>query len=133
MALINPLFSSKYSRSQFEPNPSAIAFQKRLIEKITPAEKRFSEILSNLKIDNYFQHPLNIGSSFYILDFYVPRINLGFEIDGKDHYTNQKIEKDLFRESMIWEYHGIKIYRWSNKKVLKKSREIVLFLKRYVI
>jgi very-short-patch-repair endonuclease len=134
MSIIDPLRSPKYSRSEFEPNPYALIYQKGLIKRQTSAEKRFAEILSNLKIENIFQHPLNIGcSDFYILDFYLPHLNLGFEIDGPSHYKKDGLLKDRIREKRIWEFHGIKIYRWSNKRVLEKSREIVKFMNKYIL
>ena len=133
MGIINPLLIRKYSKSEFEYSERAKKFRDILINNSTNAEKRFIEILNSHKIDHIFQYIINVGQSFYITDFYLPKTKIAFEINGKNHYSKEEMRKDYVREKRIWEYSGIKIYKWSNKKVLRKSREIVKFLKRYII
>lgn len=133
MMIIDPIRSKKYRYSDFEPYPYTLKFRDCLVKRATPAEKRFIRILDDMKIEHIFQHLLNISGRFYVLDFYIPSINVGIEIDGPNHFQKLVAIKDRKREKEIWEYHGIKIYRWSNRIVLKKSRVIFKFIERYFL
>lgn len=82
----------------------------------SPLEKKMQEFLDCHNIKYKFQKPCYIYKNkvivqFFILDFYIPTINIVIETDGKFH-DNQK-EYDNYRtESIKKIYPGIRIIRW---------------------
>ena len=57
------------------------------------------------------QHP--VGD--YVLDFYCPKLKLGFELDGGQHGFEAQARRDARRTAML-ESRGIKVLRfWNNE------------------
>lgn len=77
-------------------------FKSKLTKKATGSEALFRNILSGLKIRYEFQHIVFVkGFKFFILDFYLPDYNIGIEIDGGYHFTEEQYLKDCERTDAI--------------------------------
>ena len=59
--------------------------------------------------------------SGFILDFYCAEINLGIELDGSIHDTQE--EYDQIREQLISE-SGIRILRFSNHEIIENLEDV---------
>lgn len=53
---------------------------------------------------------------FFILDFYLPRVFVAFEIDGP--YHQGQLVKDAERDDSLLKDRNIKTYRFTNDQVL---------------
>ena len=75
-------------------------------------EKFFKKVLIENNIVFEFNKPIkkrDIGidcDSNYFLDFYLPEYNIDLEIDGKQHYYEDRKQHDIIRD-----YHLSKIYK----------------------
>ena len=98
-------------------------FKKDLIKKITPSESKFKAILNHLKINYEFQKIIYYQKSFYIVDFYIPKLNIIFEIDG-DYHNFQK-GKDIKRTRLLKEQGISKVYRFTNSEVENNTNTIM--------
>lgn len=67
-----------------------------------------------------FQYPIPHDKGFYILDFYIDYLLLGFEIDGGYHLNT--IDYDLKRKSFL-KTLGIKIISFTNDKINSLNRK----------
>jgi hypothetical protein len=96
------------------PTLAEVEFQKCIV--LTPMYNR-----RLLKTDKkrMFQYPLPTGGSFYILDFFIESLSLGFEINGGVHDTIRGIEKDSRRREQLQEQWRISIVDLDNDYVLK--------------
>jgi very-short-patch-repair endonuclease len=61
----------------------------------------------------YRQKPLGK----YIVDFYCPQAKLVIEVDGGQHYSGTKLEKDKERDQYL-QKQGLKVLRYSDLDVL---------------
>ena len=88
----------------------------------TPGERRFGEILQQIKARHSFkaQQPL-YG---FIIDFYAPRYMLAVEIDGGYHETPEQREYDA-RRSQILQRKGIVFIRFTNDEVLQHPERVM--------
>ena len=59
----------------------------------------------------------------YIADFYCAEAKLVIELDGKQHYTEEGLEKDAERTAYLTSF-GIKVLRFTNGQVLYKFKEV---------
>lgn len=97
------------------------AYSKELRYKQTESEKRFEEIYKSHARARYriipqriFFFNLNTG---YIVDFYIPKLKLVFEIDGDSHKYQTRYDQ---QRTNYLESRGIKVYRISNHDVKDK-------------
>ena len=101
--------------------PNKIKTTSRLLRKrTTPAEVILWEEIRNRKLNGLKfrrQYPV----SGFILDFYCAEKNLGIELDGSIHSTQE--EYDKLREQIIIE-KGIRILRFSNQEILENLEEV---------
>lgn len=92
----------------------------------TPAEDRLARLLRTLlpnpgSVEQ--QWAFGVGPDRrYILDFYIPEVRLGLEVDGAQHQTRVQRQRDKEKESAALEA-GITIRRISNRRCLKASDE----------
>ena len=57
----------------------------------------------------------------YIIDFYCPRLKLGIELDGPEHYESmERIKYDADRTNHL-EMYGIMIIRFKDEEVLTNN------------
>lgn len=73
------------------------------------------------------QKVLFSSSSFYILDFYIPSLKIGFEIDGLHHYFNyEQLSYDNFRDDELLDRYEVKIIRIKNPELDNDSSKFIL-------
>lgn len=96
---------------------SAEEIRDLLIERATPEELKFKEMLDSKGIEYTFQKIIRRPKSgFYIVDFYLPFKNLIIKIDGKYHQqTRQKFNDDIRTQNL--KNMGFKIKRITNEEV----------------
>ena len=95
----------------------AFKFRNELIDLETPPETMFKYYLLKLRLKYEFQKIVYAGKSFYIVDFYIPRWNIIFEIDGKQHSEVENIEKDEDRTCNLKHVGVRQVYRFTNDDV----------------
>ena len=106
-------------------NKENIPFAKELRKRMTPQEKHlWYDFLSKYEVR--FQRQKAIDK--YFADFYCHKAKLVIEIDGKQHYID---EKDIFRTETL-EGYGLKIIRFTNKQIETKFREVCEYIDRVV-
>ena len=91
-------------------------YRTELMRNRTNAEKVFAYILVRLKVKFKEQYIVYPSKSFYIVDFYVPDHKIIFEIDGKQHYTQEGIKKDHKRDTSLATL-GYSVKRFRNEEV----------------
>lgn len=80
----------------------------------SPLEARFYEFLSEWKIK--FEIQRRFGP--YRLDFYIPSLKVGIELDGQEFHHNRKAQ-DRLRDIYLLEVHKIHIVRFPGWIVYK--------------
>ena len=69
-----------------------------------------------------FYRQKNIGN--YIVDFYCPAAKLVIEVDGGQHYSEERMNKDKQRDDYLSSL-GFKILRFSDREVFKNIEGIL--------
>lgn len=93
-----------------------------LRKRMTPAEGILWSRIRNRYLGYKFKRQFSIGK--YILDFYSPELKLAIEIDGGDHYEQNKIIKDEQRTRYL-NGIGIIVKRYTNLDI-KNNLDSVL-------
>ncbi len=88
----------------------------------TPAERRFSDILTEIKSRHSFRCQQVLFG--YIIDFYAPQYMLAIEIDGGYHDNPDQIKKDTIRTVKL-NNKGISVLRFTNKEVLRDPKRVM--------
>lgn len=95
-------------------------------------EKKMMNLLDKLGVHYRFQWVLFILSEdaqieqFYIADFYIPKVNVIIEVDGKFH--KDQADKDNRRvEDIHRHYPDIDILRWDNDDFSSEESMALLF------
>lgn len=92
-------------------------YARDLTVKATKWELEFKDKLDSYGVRYIFQHPVICNKkNLYILDFYLPHLNLGIELDGRAHYTPVNMKKDRRRTKCL-QREGIRILRIANSVV----------------
>ncbi len=80
--------------------------------------------LKGKQINGYkFRRQYGIGR--YVVDFYCPRLGLVIEIDGADHFFDDKSAKyDIQRQKYI-ESLGLKILRFTNTDICNELNNVL--------
>ncbi len=90
-----------------------IPYAKELRKNMTKHEKHlWYDFLSGF--EPRFQRQKAIDN--FIADFYCHKAKLVIEIDGSQHYTEDGLEKDIFRTEIL-EGVGLKIIRFTNYQI----------------
>lgn len=94
--------------------------RKKLVKKMTSAERRFKQLLVDQGI-NYRQQKIIFTNDwqFYIVDFFLPDHKLIIEIDGS-HHLNQ-LTKDNRRTNAL-NALGYKVIRFQNHEVWQLTK-----------
>lgn len=94
-------------------NKKNIILAKNLRKRATPQEKRlWYDFLAKHKV--HFQRQKAIDN--FIADFYCHKAKLIIEIDGSGHFTEEGVQKDEFRTSVL-EGYGLKVIRVTNRQI----------------
>jgi very-short-patch-repair endonuclease len=110
-------------------NPSKVPYKLNHSSKISYPENYFIEVFSNIVEDFEFQYRVQR----YSLDFANPKHKLYLEIDGEQHYVDEKIIKHDVKRTIILKnlgWSGLRI-RWSefNKKTFEEKQKQILQIK----
>lgn len=101
-------------------NPKLVRRAREMRKNPTEAEKKLwygflrtfeHRVLRQRPIDNY------------IVDFYCPQLKLVIEIDGSSHYTEEGVQNDQARTSIL-EGYGLKVMRFTNAEVLNNFEAV---------
>ena len=86
------------------------------------------EYLKGKQLDGYkFRRQCSVDN--FILDFYCPKVKLGIELDGADHYTESGIIKDYERTEYL-NQKGIRIIRFENRDIFEHIDGVLEEIKR---
>ena len=81
--------------------------------------------IKNSQLGFKFRRQHSIGP--FILDFYCPIKKLAIEIDGSQHFEDEKLKYDLKRAEYL-RVHGITVLRFTNIEVLKNIEGVVTII-----
>ena len=87
--------------------------QQRLLSRRTRHERLFASILSQSRVAVIEQPYFNVDGKGYFLDFFFPKYNIAFELNGKVH-SGEKGEEYDFQRDLAFHSIGIKTVRVSN-------------------
>lgn len=66
--------------------------------------------------------PSYVNQSFYLLDFYLPCVQIGFEVDGLHHFKNKKqVHHDNIRTAELDRMYNVDLVRFPNPLVREKG------------
>jgi very-short-patch-repair endonuclease len=123
---------SEIRKKYLQENPDKVPYKLNHSSKESYPEKYFTSVFKNEEID--------VVKSFYIgiyeLDFSIPDKKIDIEIDGSQHYYDEKIIESDKRRNKFLEDDGWDIIRvnWSEYQKLSflEKREYILNLKNYI-
>ena len=93
---------------------------KKLRREMTKQERHlWYDFLKQLPITIHRQK--TIGN--YIVDFYVAEKRIAIEIDGEEHFSEDRMKKDALRTAEL-EKLGIKVIRYSNYDVTANFKNV---------
>lgn len=104
-----------------------VALARELRKNMTKEERRlWYEYLRDSNCRWRRQHP--VGN--YILDFYCPRLKLAIELDGSEHYSDDKIfTNDSMRSGYLRDL-GIYVIRFSNLDIRRNLSGVCDYIDR---
>ena len=102
-------------------NESLTELAQELRKNMTPEEKHlWYDFLKYLPMTVKRQHVvLN-----YILDFFIPSVNIAIELDGSQHFEPEVRKADIERDAALSEL-GIKTLRYSNVDMNKNYNGVI--------
>lgn len=109
-----------------DPKILATEFRDKLIKNQTEAEKVFKILLKDVGLEYKFQEIIFIENSvqFYIVDFYLPALNIVIEVDGKYHNAKEQKKLDKLRTKALRANNIVEVIRFTNEAVLKDHQYI---------
>lgn len=112
------------------PFSKLVRFKHRLQDHATVAELTFKGFLEELGIPFYFQRGVYVDENhekFRIVDFYIARVKIIFEIDGEYHNNLLQHGKDVLREMQVKDQkrHRNSVFvRFTNQEVLSQPEDV---------
>ncbi|MCX6147720.1 MAG: DUF559 domain-containing protein [Candidatus Kapabacteria bacterium] len=108
------MLSNLISKNNCIPyNPKLNERAKELRRNMTKAEKKiWFNLLRGLPYT--FQRQKILDN--YIVDFYCSKLQLVIEIDGDSHFSNDAIEYDKIRTTIL-EGYGLQVIRYTNREI----------------
>jgi very-short-patch-repair endonuclease len=98
-------------------------YARELRKNMTDAERKlWSKIRRRQLKEHQFYRQKIIGN--YIVDFYCPKAKLVIEVDGGQHYIDDKIIKDKIRDNLMRK-NGIKVLRFSDREILENLNGVL--------
>ena len=98
---------------------------------MTIAEAFLWRYLKNKQIEGRrFRRQFSIGN--YILDFYCFELQLGIELDGQPHFTDEGLEKDKERTAEL-NKHGVEIIRFENQLVFTHTETVLQMIRDKIV
>ena len=92
-----------------------------LRNNLTEAERRLWTRIRLKHLGYVFYRQKPIGE--YIVDFYCPKARLVVEVDGSQHFTEDKASNDRVRDEYMRSL-GLTVLRFSNSEVLKNTDRV---------
>lgn len=90
---------------------------------MTDAEKLLWSKIKGKQLKAYqFYRQKPIGR--FIVDFYCPKANLVIELDGGQHYCEDRKDKDALRDEYM-EGIGLRVLRFSDREVFENMRAVI--------
>ena len=103
-------------------NESLTEFAKELRKNMTPEDRHlWYDFLKFLPLTVKRQYV--VGN--YILDFFIPSVNIAIEIDGSQHAEIEGKKADEIRDKDLSEV-GIKVIRYTNPQINKQFDWVVI-------
>ncbi|MBO5089599.1 MAG: endonuclease domain-containing protein [Clostridia bacterium] len=107
-----------------EYNKKNISLAKQLRRNATPQENHlWYDFLAKYPIR--FQRQKAIGN--FIVDFYCHKAKLVIEIDGSQHFSEDRIRNDEFRTEILEEF-DLRVIRFSNNQVNTNFRGVCEYI-----
>lgn len=116
--IIAPINVKKAKIPNQSRSPIARKFCSDLLKNSTPTEKYFQSLISQTDIPFVAQYAIDRRKSFYIIDFYIPSLNVCVELDGEYHQTKEQSRKDRTRDKWL-KSRGFIVKRLTNSAMLK--------------
>lgn len=90
-----------------------------LLRKDSKAEKHFAGLLNKAQIF-YVKEKCcyDKNGNWCYIDFFIPLYNIAIEIDGKEHESKKRKEKDIKKENFLKQERNIYTIRYTNKECL---------------
>ena len=105
-------------------NSKIVPFAKELRKNMTKEERHlWYDFLRNYP--EKFTRQKVLGK--YIADFYCAKANIVIELDGSQHYEDERLINDEKRTEYLKQY-GIKVVRISNLDVLKNFEGVCMYI-----
>jgi very-short-patch-repair endonuclease len=105
-------------------------YARELRERMTDAEIRLWARLRLHRLNGHrFQRQRIVGN--YVVDFYCPSARLVIELDGGQHYSEEKQSADSRRDD-YFNGKGLRVLRFSDSDVLKETDAIMEEILRHV-
>ena len=109
-------------------NKELTQYAKELRKNMTPEEKHlWYDFLKLLPMTVKRQYV--VGN--YILDFFIPSVNIAIELDGSQHFDPKAREADEVRDSSLSSV-GIKVIRYTNGDVNRNFDGVVTDIMRMI-
>lgn len=114
----NPMYGKHHTEST--KVKIAKALWKRYKDNLNPLELKVAKTLDSLKIE--YEPQKIIG--FYIVDFYIPSLNLIIEADGNWHNEPERKKRDKKRDRWLTS-KGYHLVRMTDAEIKKNAEETV--------
>ena len=109
---------------QTKKNKELVPVAKQLRKNMTKEERHlWYDFLRSYPLHIYRQRVLGK----YIVDFYCAKAKLVIELDGSQHYDEEKMEKDAERTTFL-EGYGLKVIRISNREINQNFRGVCEYI-----
>ena len=107
-----------------------LKFRKALRNNRTRQEYILWKYLKGKQVNGYkFRRQHSIGK--YIVDFYCPELNLAIEIDGANHFFDDRSEKYDTRRQKFIEQFGIRVLRIGNGDIMNNIKGVLEEIYKY--
>lgn len=98
------------------------SLRRELRQNMTEAKSILWEKVRAKRLGIKVKRQYGIGP--YVLDCYIPKINLAIEVDGKIHLKPEVKEKDLNRGAFL-NRNGIEVVRFKNENILNDIEKVL--------
>jgi very-short-patch-repair endonuclease len=103
-------------------SPESLAFRRTLRRLSTDAEQLLWMLLRRGALGARFRRQHPVGP--YVLDFFCPSHRLAIELDGGQHWCDERPERDHLRDAFLAS-RGIRVLRFSNAEVFEETEAVL--------
>lgn len=105
--LNTPIITEKAKQANASYKKIAEEYRNIRIKEQTKSEKITKAVLKSMNIEYNFQKVFYNPDTFYIVDFYLPKLNIVIEVDGGYHLDPKQKAADSKREKILKRYNNI--------------------------